>query len=150
VTAVNSVGAIVRVTPPAVILPAQPLVNDTFASLAGWVAGAGNAISLVEGRLRCANNGASWTKSFRSAAIPCEPGAQYRLRYDFLKTGHNGVLRLGWAQDGEDVRLPVSASGTGLTHVFTAAAPSAYLSVACDSAATSGFCDWDNIVIEKI
>lgn len=150
ITAASAAGTVVRVTDPAVILPAQPLVNETFASLAGWSAGAGNAISLVGGRLRCANNGASWTKSFRTAAIPCVAGAQYRLRYDFLKTGHNGVLRIGWAQDGEDVRLPVSASGTGLTHAFTAGAAAMHLSVACDSAATSAYCDWDNIVIERI
>ena len=150
VTAANAAGTVVRVTPAAVIQPAQPLVRETFASLAGWTPGAGNAITLVNGRLRCANNGASWTKSFRSAAIPCQAGAQYRVRYDFLKTAHNGVLRIGWAQDGEDVRLPVSASGTGLTHTFTAGASAMHLSVACDSAATSGFCDWDEIVIEKV
>lgn len=150
VTATNAVGTRTLASQSLLILPRQALVHETFDSLAGWTAGTGNAISLVGGRLRCANNGAPWTRSFRSAAIPCEAGARYRVTYDFAKTAHNGVLRIGWARDGEDVRVPVSASGAGLSTTFTAGAASLYLSVACDSAETAAFCDWDNIVIEKL
>lgn len=150
VTATNAIGETTVASQSMLVLPRQALVNETFDSLAGWTAGTGNAISLVGGRLRCANNGASWTKSFRAAAIACEAGAQYRVTYDFAKTAHNGVLRIGWARDGEDVRVPVSASGVGLTKTFTATATAMYLSLACDSAETAAFCDWDNIVIEKL
>ncbi|TPE49910.1 SGNH/GDSL hydrolase family protein [Amaricoccus solimangrovi] len=149
VTATNAAGTTVAHSASALVLPRQPLVRETFESLAGWAAGAGNAISLVEGRLRCANNGGAWSKCHRAAPIPCEAGARYRVSYDFLKAGHDGVLRLGWAPDGEDVRLALSASGTG-QHSFTAGAPAMYLSLACDSPATTGYCDWDNILIEKL
>lgn len=149
VTATNAAGATVASSATAVTRGRQALLSETFDSLAGWKAGAGNAISLVEGRLRCANNGAPWTISHRSAAIPCETGARYRVTYDFVKTGHNGVLRIGWAPNGEDVRLPVSASGA-FEHEFTAEGTAIHLSLACDSPATTAYCEWDNIVIEKL
>ncbi len=150
VTATNDAGTATVSSATQLIQPRHALVSETFESLAGWTAGAGNAISLVNGRLRCANQGASWTRSFRSASIACEPGAAYRVSYDFLKTAHNGVLRIGWNPDGEDVRLPATETGIGLAHEFTAGTTAIHLSVACDSADTAAFCDWDNIVIEKL
>lgn len=150
VTATNAAGSAVVSSITQLVQPRQALVNETFASLAGWSAGTGNAVSLVGGRLRCANQGASWTKSFRTAAIACEQGASYRVSFDFAKTAHNGVLRIGWNPDGEDVRLPVTASATGLAHEFVAGAGAMHLSVACDSADAAAFCDWDNILIEKL
>lgn len=151
VTATSTAGSAVRTTTPVVVLPVQPLINDTFDSgITPWVAGTNNAVSNPSGRLRCQNNGSGWTKSFRNGAIPVKAGVGYRVTYDFIKTAHNGILRIGYAYDGEDVRLTRNATGTGFTSTFTPPGSNIYVSVACDTSSTTGFCDWDNIVIEKV